>query len=176
MWAKAKQWINENPEEYAQKFYVDHEGLTLEDGLALLEQQGQLEVPANWDETIAAHQATADLLAQEQGHDELDVADLYDRRYEKVIADGLGAGSYDHGSRAADHDHRRSRRAALHKRVVRRRRSSGKRIPFSLFLLLLAIGPILLLLVGLWYLSRPPAGSTLGRCPSPGWSNRPPAT
>ena len=93
VWAKAKQWINEHPDEYAQKFYVDHEGLTLEDGLALLEQQGQLEVPANWDETIAAHQATADLLAKEQDHEELDVADLYDRRYEKAIADGLGAGS-----------------------------------------------------------------------------------
>ena len=93
MWAKAKQWINEHPEEYAQVFYVDHEGLTLEDGLALLEQQGQLEVPLNWDETIAAHQATADLLAKEQDHEELDVADLYDRRYEQAIADGLEAGS-----------------------------------------------------------------------------------
>ena len=93
VWAKAKQWINEHPEEYAQAFYVDHEGLTLEDGLALLQQQGQLEVPLDWDETIAAHQATADLLAKEQDHDELDVAGLYDRRYEKVIADGLGGGS-----------------------------------------------------------------------------------
>ena len=50
-------------------------------------------MPLDWDETIAAHQATADLLAKEQDHDELDVAGLYDRRYEKVIADGLGGGS-----------------------------------------------------------------------------------
>ena len=49
--------------------------------------------PTNWDETIAAHQATADLLSREQGQPELDVAGLYDRRYEKVIADALGAGS-----------------------------------------------------------------------------------
>ena len=94
VWAKAKQWINEHPEEYAQAFYVDHEGLTLEDGLAVIQQTGQLEVPANWDETIAAHQATADLLAREQDHEELDVAGLYDRRYEKIIADSLaGAAS-----------------------------------------------------------------------------------
>ena len=78
------------PQEYAQAFYVDHEGLTLEDGLEVIAQTGQLEVPLSWDETIAAHQATADLLAEEQDHDELDVADLYDRRYEKVIADALG--------------------------------------------------------------------------------------
>ena len=47
--------------------------------------------PANWDETIAAHQETADLLAKEQDHDELDVADIYDRRFEKVVADALGS-------------------------------------------------------------------------------------
>ena len=94
VWAKAKQWINEHPEEYAQAFYVDHEGLTLEDGLAVIAQTGQLEVPANWDETIAAHQATADLLSEEQDHPKLAVADLYDRRYEKIIADSLaGAAS-----------------------------------------------------------------------------------
>jgi sulfonate transport system substrate-binding protein len=93
VWAKAKQWINEHPEEYAQAFYVDHEGLTLEDGLAVVEQNGQIEVPANWDETIAAHQETADLLSEEQDHPQLDVADLYDRRYEKIIADALAAGS-----------------------------------------------------------------------------------
>ena len=143
VWAKAKQWINEHPDEYAQAFYVDHEGLTLEDGLALIEQTGQLEVPLNWDETIAAHQATADLLAKEQDHDELDVASLYDRRYEKVIADGLGRWRLmttvlERPTAAAD-------APVVDKRVVRRRLGPGKRIPFSL-----AIGPILL--VGLWCL------------------------
>ena len=93
VWAKAKQWINEHPQEYAQAFYVEHEGLTLEDGLGLLEQQGQLEVPLDWDETMARHQETADLLAEEQGHDELDVEGLYDRRYEQVVADALGGGA-----------------------------------------------------------------------------------
>ena len=50
---------------------------------------GTFEVPTNWDESIARHQETADLLAQEQGHDELDVEDLYDRRFEKAIAEAL---------------------------------------------------------------------------------------
>ena len=47
---------------------------------------GTFEVPTDWDDTIARHQQTADLLAKEQGHDELDVAGLYDRRFEKAIA------------------------------------------------------------------------------------------
>ena len=95
VWAKAKQWANAHPDEYAQAFYVDHEGLSLEDGLALIEQAGTIQVPLNWDETIAAHQETADLLAKEQDHDELDVADMYDRRFEKAVADALGSTATD---------------------------------------------------------------------------------
>jgi sulfonate transport system substrate-binding protein len=95
VWAEAKQWANAHPDEYAQAFYVDHEGLTLEDGLALIQQAGTIQVPLNWDETIAAHQETADLLAKEQDHDELDVADLYDRRFEKIVADALGGKATD---------------------------------------------------------------------------------
>ena len=52
---------------------------------------GTFEVPTDWDDVIARHQETADLLAKEQDHEKLDVADLYDRRYEKAIADALGA-------------------------------------------------------------------------------------
>src|SRR3954451_3022754 len=91
VWAEAKQWINAHPDEYAQAYYVDHEGLSLEDGKALVQQAGTIQVPINWDDTIAAHQETADLLAKEQDHDELDVADLYDRRYEKAVSDALGS-------------------------------------------------------------------------------------
>ena len=95
VWAEAKQWANAHPEEYAQAFYVDHEGLSIEDGIALSQQAGTIQVPLDWDETIAAHQETADLLAKEQDHDELDVADLYDRRFEKVVADALGSKATD---------------------------------------------------------------------------------
>ncbi len=95
VWAQAKEWANAHPDEYAQAFYVDHEGLSLEDGLALIEQAGTIQVPLDWDETIAAHQETADLLAKEQDHDQLDVADLYDRRFEEVVADALGTDATD---------------------------------------------------------------------------------
>ena len=143
VWAKAKQWINEHPDEYAQAFYVDHEGLTLEDGLALIEQTGQLEVPLDWDETIAAHQATADLLAKEQDHDELDVADalrppLREGHRRRPRRWRLMTTVLERPTAAAD-------APVVDKRVVRRRLGPGKRIPFSL-----AIGPILL--VGLWCL------------------------
>lgn len=92
VWAKAQQWISDNPDEFAQAYYVDHEGLSLEDATYITDVLGEFEVPTSWDDTIARHQETADLLAKEQGHEELDVADLYDRRYEKAIAAALGGG------------------------------------------------------------------------------------
>jgi sulfonate transport system substrate-binding protein len=91
VWAEAKQWANAHPDEYDKAFYVDHEGLSPEDGLALIQEAGTIQVPINWDETITAHQATADLLAKEQDHDQLDVASMYDRRFEKIVADALGS-------------------------------------------------------------------------------------
>jgi sulfonate transport system substrate-binding protein len=97
VWAEAKQWANAHPDEYAQAFYVDHEGLSLEDGKALVEQAGTIQVPVDWTQTIAAHQETADLLAEEQDHDQLEVENLYDRRYEKAVADALGATATDDG-------------------------------------------------------------------------------
>lgn len=90
VWAKAVQWISEHPDEFAQGYYVDHEGLPLEDAKAIVEALGTFEVPTNWDEVIEAHQATADLLAKEQDHEPLDVNDLWDRRFEKAIAESLG--------------------------------------------------------------------------------------
>lgn len=90
VWAQAQQWISEHPEEFAQGYYVEHEGLPEADALAIVKALGEFEVPTDWTETIERHQATADLLAKEQGHDALDVADLWDRRFEKAIATALG--------------------------------------------------------------------------------------
>ena len=92
VWAKAQQWISDHPDEFAQAYYVEHEGLSIEDATYITDVLGEFEVPTSWDDTIARHQETADLLAKEQGHEELDVADLYDRRYEKAIAAALGGG------------------------------------------------------------------------------------
>jgi sulfonate transport system substrate-binding protein len=91
VWAQAQEWINEHPDEFAQAFYVDHEGLSEEDAKYVVEALGTFEVPTDWDETIARHQETADLLAEKQDHDELDLNDLYDRRFEKAIAEAVGS-------------------------------------------------------------------------------------
>lgn len=84
VWAEAQEWINTHPEEFAEGFYVEKEGLSPEDAAAIVEANGTYEVPTDWDEFIARHQETADLLVEEQGQEPLQVEDIYDRRFEGV--------------------------------------------------------------------------------------------
>ncbi|MBC2932411.1 ABC transporter substrate-binding protein [Nocardioides sp. zg-1228] len=88
-WAKAQQWISEHPDEFAQAYYVDHEGLAPEDATHVVEALGEYTVPTDWDEFIARHQETVDTLVEAQGQEPLKVETLYDRRYEKAIAAAL---------------------------------------------------------------------------------------
>jgi sulfonate transport system substrate-binding protein len=82
VWGKAVDWINTHHDEYAQAYYVEHEGLSEEDAQFLVDALGEYEIPGNWDEVIAEHQETVDLLVKEQGQEALNVEDLYDRRFE----------------------------------------------------------------------------------------------
>lgn len=83
-WAVAKRWVNEHPVEWAQKYYVEDQGLSPEDAAWVVEQDGKTDVPTSWDQAIADHQATVDLLAAEQGREPFDVDGIYDRRFEKI--------------------------------------------------------------------------------------------
>lgn len=85
LWAEAQQWISDNPDEFAEAYYVDHEGLSPEDAAYVVDALGEFTVPTDWDEFIARHQETVDTLVEEQDQEPLDVATLYDRRFEKAI-------------------------------------------------------------------------------------------
>jgi sulfonate transport system substrate-binding protein len=92
-WAQAQQWISDHPDEFAKGYYVEHEGLSPEDAAFVVDKLGTYQVPTSWDDFIARHQETADLLVKEQGQDPLEVKDLYDRRFEKAIATAEGGTS-----------------------------------------------------------------------------------
>jgi sulfonate transport system substrate-binding protein len=87
---KALLWENAHPDEFAQAYYVENQGLSAEDAKATVQAVGEDGIPQSWDNAIKRLQATADLLAKEQGHDHLDVNDLVDRRFEKVEAAAAG--------------------------------------------------------------------------------------
>ena len=101
LWAKAQQWIVEHPDEFAQGYYVDHEGLSPEDAKFVVKTLGTFAVPTSWDEFIARHQETVDLLVKEQGQEPLDVEELYDRRFEEAIAEAVEENAAENGGDAS---------------------------------------------------------------------------
>ncbi|BBH69162.1 sulfonate ABC transporter periplasmic sulfonate-binding protein SsuA [Actinoplanes sp. OR16] len=88
---KAILWQNEHPDEYAKVYYQDVQGLNEADAREVVRISGTKAIPATWDNAVERLQATADLLAAEQGHDKLDVTTLVDRRFEKVQAEAAGS-------------------------------------------------------------------------------------
>ena len=69
------------PRRIAPGYYVDHEGLSEEDAQSSSRPRHE-RGPGELGRRDHAPQETVDLLAKEQGQEPLDVADLYDRRYE----------------------------------------------------------------------------------------------
>ncbi|SKC74611.1 ABC transporter substrate-binding protein [Krasilnikoviella flava] len=91
VWAKAKVWVAEHPEEWKQGYYVEHEGLTDEDAQYLIDHAAVPDIPADLTEGIARTQDTIDLLSTELGEDPLDAADLFDQRFVAAQTAGVEA-------------------------------------------------------------------------------------
>lgn len=91
LWAQAKLWVHDHPEEWKAGYYVADQGLSPADADYLVERSGIPEIPADWSAHIADHQETVELLAQATGNDVLDAADLWDERFAPVIAEAVTA-------------------------------------------------------------------------------------
>lgn len=89
LWGAAKLWTRANRDEWIQAWYVDHEGLPFEDGEYLFDREGEPDFPENWDETIQRHQETIEVVAEGTGNPVLDAEDIYDRRFEQLVNEGI---------------------------------------------------------------------------------------
>lgn len=98
LWGVAKRWSWEHREEWIRGYYVDHEGLSYEDGEYLFDRTGEPDIPADWTEAIERHQETIDIVAAGTDRPVLDADDLYDRRFETLAADGIAAAEGGGGS------------------------------------------------------------------------------
>ena len=85
------EWIQDHPDEWIEKYYVKDQGLTAEDGQYLVNLAGQYDIPDNWDDVIARHQATIELLAAATGNPVFDADQNFDRRFEHIAAEALEA-------------------------------------------------------------------------------------
>lgn len=90
-WTRGEVWAWEHPEEWVQKFFVETEGLSPEDGRIVLQEQGKPYFPANWDDAIAWEQETIDLVTESGWFGaSFPADDLFDRRFESIAADAVG--------------------------------------------------------------------------------------
>ncbi|KQS98961.1 ABC transporter [Cellulomonas sp. Leaf395] len=89
LWAAARLWIYDHPEEWKAGYYVKDQGLSEADADYLVEHAGIPDIPADWAEPIARHQETINLLAEETGNEKLDAADLWDERFAPVVAEAV---------------------------------------------------------------------------------------
>lgn len=88
-WGRALHWINTHQDEWVQGYYVKDQGLKTDDGVFLAKSRGNPDVPASWDDVLVRQQATIDLLAKETGKPAFPAAEIFDRRFETLAAEGF---------------------------------------------------------------------------------------
>jgi sulfonate transport system substrate-binding protein len=96
LWARAQAWVAAHPDEWAQIYYQQNQGLSLEDARYVTQTNGLPDVPQSWDEAQRMEQASIDLMGRVTHHPRFDAATLFDRRFEAVAwqsasAEGLRA-------------------------------------------------------------------------------------
>jgi sulfonate transport system substrate-binding protein len=93
LWGQARRWIEEHPDEWIQKYYVEDQGLKADDGRWIIEREGDPDVPDDWTDVIKRHQETIDLLAEETGQEAFPAERIYDRRFETIGHEGYEGGA-----------------------------------------------------------------------------------
>lgn len=89
IWARANIWIWENPEIWAQKFYVETQNLGPADARAVIALANRPIYPPTWDEAIEWQQKNIELLSAAGFVDSFDAETLFDRRFENILADAI---------------------------------------------------------------------------------------
>jgi sulfonate transport system substrate-binding protein len=86
LWARANEWQRAHPDEWAKAYYVDNQGLSLEDAKDVVAAAGAPDVPSSWGDAIGLEQTAADVVGKATGHAPLIASSLFDRRFEPVAA------------------------------------------------------------------------------------------
>ena len=91
LWAKGLVWQWENPDAWAQKWYVENQGIKLDQAKAIIAASSKPLFPASWDEAMKWEQDTADLLAEGGYVKKFDTSSLFDRRFESLAPNAVDA-------------------------------------------------------------------------------------
>jgi sulfonate transport system substrate-binding protein len=88
-WGRAWAWANAHPEELAKGYYVGVRGLPIADARLQVQALGPVAILDRWDDAVAFEQSAIDILAPATGRPRFDAATLFDRRFERIAADGM---------------------------------------------------------------------------------------
>ncbi|MER6117207.1 ABC transporter substrate-binding protein [Streptomyces sp. NPDC001743] len=91
VWARGLAWAWENDDEWIDTYYVKDQGVSREDGKRIVASLRKPRFPVSWDKAIAWEQETADLMADGGFVPKMDVAALFDRRFEGIAARAVAA-------------------------------------------------------------------------------------
>jgi sulfonate transport system substrate-binding protein len=83
--------VNQNPQAWAQGYYVQNQGLSPQDAQYLVQESGKALIPASWDEAIAQEQQIVQLLSPVSNEPVFDASTLFDRRFETLAATAFKA-------------------------------------------------------------------------------------
>lgn len=82
----ALHWINENPDEWIEAYYVESQGVSAEEGERIMEDQGVTAFPRLDEELVAEQQSTVDLTFDAgELPVEVDADEMFDFRFDEVI-------------------------------------------------------------------------------------------
>ncbi|MGQ4447129.1 ABC transporter substrate-binding protein [Streptomyces griseus] len=91
LWAKGLVWAWEHQDEWIDTYYVKDQGVSVADGKRIVSSLNKPQFPLSWDKAIQWEQETADLMAEGGFVPKQDVADLFDRRFERLAAESVPA-------------------------------------------------------------------------------------
>jgi sulfonate transport system substrate-binding protein len=89
IWARGAVWQHENPDIWVQKYYVEDQGITAEQGKVVVEASSKPLFPPTWDEAIQWEQETLDLMAAGGFVEKFDASILFDRRFEGLASNAV---------------------------------------------------------------------------------------
>ncbi|MGK8465658.1 ABC transporter substrate-binding protein [Nocardia cyriacigeorgica] len=90
-YVRSWQWVNEHRGEWAQKYYVDNQKVSLDDATRIVESRGTITFPHLDQQLIDRQQATIDVIdAAGELPRKVDAADGIDLRFDAVITETVG--------------------------------------------------------------------------------------
>ena len=92
VWARAQAWMQTHPDQWAEIYYRQDQGLAADDARYAVGVVGGRDIPRDWGPAIGQQQGAIDLLARETGRKPFAASTLFDRRFEPIAATAFAAG------------------------------------------------------------------------------------